>query len=73
MEKLIVPLFGKIENKHLSRCFHAEHPWGPEQLKQKVHYLPIADIRVLTLRFPTPDYNKHYKSKVNHNTPTCNE
>ena len=64
LEKMVVPLFSDIENKHLEKTVFSEHPWGPEQLKRKIRILPIADQRFLRLQFPMPDVAEHYKSDV---------
>ncbi|CAI4225039.1 unnamed protein product [Auanema sp. JU1783] len=54
--------FHEIENKDVEKKEWLEHPYGPEQLKKRVHIVPIKDTRLFKMVFPIPDYDKEYKS-----------
>lgn len=67
LEKMVVPLFKEIKNKNMKTMKYsfAYHPWGPKQLKRKIHIvIPDAPAEVLRLTFPVPDVRKQYRTSV---------
>lgn len=64
LEKMVIPLFKGIKNKNVPKMVYSEHPWGPEQLKNKIYGVPISDVRCMLLRFPLPSVINHYQTGV---------
>lgn len=67
LEKMVVPLFVKIENKNAKKLVipFTLHPLGPEQLKRAMHIVPLSsEVQVLRVIFPTPNVVDQYKSAV---------
>ena len=64
LEAMVAPLYSQIVNKNREKLQYHDPPWGPEQLQKKVYYVPIADFRQLTIRFPLPWVEGDYKTAV---------
>lgn len=69
LEKIVVPLFGRVENKYNKRMEYSiiHHPWGPEELRNKIYILPFSDVHTLRLNFPVPDISHVYRTSVSFN------
>lgn len=64
LEKLVVPLFSDVMNKHVDIPEWTEHPYGPEQLQMMGYVVPVKDFRNLNISFPTPDFHVYHKTGV---------
>lgn len=67
LEEIVVPIFMKIVNKHLTniKYLFINHPWGTEQLKFKIHIVPLTDdVHFVRLNFPVPDVQNQYRTSV---------
>lgn len=64
LEKLIVPLFGKIEQKIVNFPKCPEQVYKKEQLGVKTFIVPLVDMQFLSIEFSIPDQKIFYKSMV---------
>lgn len=64
LEEMVVSKFSLVGNKNIKATIWDEQPYLPEHFAQKVHIVPIKDVRNLTLSFPTGDLDQYYKSGV---------
>jgi len=62
LNAMVMALFPGVKNKNLSIKEWEEHAYGPDQLQKYYHIVPVKDIRSLTIVWPIPDLNPHYKS-----------
>lgn len=62
MEELVRTKFSQVENKNVARPYFPDHPYGPDQLCEKIFVVPVKDLRSLELLFPFPDQHPHYLS-----------
>mgnify|MGYP000894915281 CR=1 FL=1 len=71
LERRVVTLFKDVENKNRENILYSfkHHPWGPEQLKNKIYIVPLSDdAQELRVTFPTPEIRDNYKSAVSRNS-----
>lgn len=67
LEELVVSLFKSVENKKTKPYMfpYKYHPWGPDQLKNKIYIVPLDDkTQKLRLNFPIPDIRDQYRTAV---------
>ncbi|XP_011312091.1 insulin-degrading enzyme-like [Fopius arisanus] len=62
LEKMIVKMFAKVQNKRVKalECLH--HPFNKNHYGHKWFIVPMADIRLLKVFFPLPKLQEHYKA-----------
>lgn len=66
LEKNIVEMFSKIENKNRVKEKWEENPYMKDQLGTRVSIVPVKDTRSMTISFQTPDLEAYYKSSPEH-------
>lgn len=63
LQSIVVPLFSKISNKNVEGKLY-ENAYSNEQLGFWVNWVPIKDIRTLSVMFPIPDTSESYRTSV---------
>ncbi|WP_166260360.1 insulinase family protein [Marinobacter salicampi] len=63
LERMVRPRFVEIENRHLEPKAHKEPLFEPSELPAKLEIEALKDLRSLTLEFPIPSQQDHYRSK----------
>ncbi|XP_067928601.1 insulin-degrading enzyme-like [Watersipora subatra] len=66
MTMYVCELFGNTMNKRVKKPSWPEHPYGPQQLRKRVHVVPIKDIRTLELLWPCDHLHKWWQSMPEH-------
>ncbi|XP_013403642.1 insulin-degrading enzyme [Lingula anatina] len=66
LQEMVLDLFSNVENKEVAIPEWPESPYGPEQLQVKAFVVPVKDIRNLSILWPIPDLQEHYKSNPGH-------
>jgi len=64
LQSMVSPLFSRVANKNVDQDKWPENPFGPEQLAKRIDFVPIKDIRNLSIMFPIPDMTAFYKTSV---------
>lgn len=68
LEEIVVPLFKGVRNTNAKQYLfpYEYHPWGPNELKNKMYIVPLDDtMQLLRLSFPVPDMRDQYRAAVN--------
>ncbi|MCC4285741.1 insulinase family protein [Marinobacter salarius] len=63
LEAMVRGRFDRIENRNLNAKVHDEPLFSPGTLPARVHADALKDIRNLTLTFPIPSQEDHYRDK----------
>jgi insulysin len=63
LEAMVRGRFDRIENRNLNAKVHNEPLFSPGTLPARVHADALKDIRNLTLTFPIPSQEDHYRDK----------
>lgn len=63
LETMVRERFDRIENRNLKAKVHDEPLFSPGTLPARVHADALKDIRNLTLTFPIPSQEDHYRDK----------
>ncbi|WP_152208642.1 insulinase family protein [Marinobacter changyiensis] len=66
LEAMVRPRFAEIENRNLAPKEHTAPLFKRENLPAILQVQALKDIRRLTLTFPIPSQQDHYKSKPDH-------
>ena len=64
LKSLVVDKFSGIVNKKVDIPRYSEGPYLAEHLQVRVDVVSVADVRWMTLRFPIPDFQMYYATKV---------
>ena len=64
LKNIIVDKFSGIVNKEVNIPRYCEGPYLAEHLQVRVDVVSVADVRWMTLRFPIPDFQMYYATKV---------
>lgn len=63
LEEMVLSRFGAVENNGRERYHWTEHPWGEEQLGQRLDVIPVKELRSLHIAWPLPDQHPHWRSQ----------
>ncbi|XP_026333644.1 insulin-degrading enzyme, partial [Hyposmocoma kahamanoa] len=66
LEVMVANLFTAVEDKSVIAPSWPDHPYPPELRRKRFYYLPVKDLRSLTIDFPIPDTRNQYKSGPGH-------
>ena len=61
---IVVDKFSGIVNKEVKIPRYSEGPYLAEHLQVRVDVVPVMDYHQMTLRFPIPDFQMYYATKV---------
>ena len=64
LKRIVVDKFSDILNKEVEIPPYSEGPYLAEHLQVRVDVVPVKDVSSLTLRFPIPDFQMYYATKV---------
>ena len=59
LEKIVVPLFGKIINRNVTPLWIELHPYSQNFCQKMIKIVPFRDTRKLNIFFPLPDIQQH--------------
>eukprot|EP00752_Nemacystus_decipiens_P012492 g11064.t1 len=64
LQAMAVEKFSLVVNTNAAAPSFGGHvPFGPEQVKRRVNVVPVKDMRDITMTWPMPPVDKHYRSK----------
>ncbi|KAL7290058.1 hypothetical protein TKK_0015787 [Trichogramma kaykai] len=66
LETMIMSMFSDVPNKDIELPRWPEHPFTEEHFKHKWSAVPVKDIRNLSVTFPIPDLQEHFRSSPLH-------
>ena len=64
LKRIVVDKFSGIVNKEVEIPRTCENPYLGEHLQVRVDVVPVKDVRYMNLRFPIPDFQMYYATKV---------
>ena len=71
LERRIVSSFKHVKNRNTKSITYPfkHHPWGPDNLKNKIYVVPLSDnAESLHVHFPIPEIRGQYKTGVSQNS-----
>ena len=64
LTSMVVEMFSDVIDKQLQITHYDKMPYRQCDLGRQFHVIPVKDLRSVVLKFQTPDYTAHHKSKV---------